>query len=101
MEEVLYWYNICAAFLSCISFLSNLRSLIYIVQTFDLKQCLYYILFLEAIVGMTAMLLSMILFSMATTSESHGQYFCSRLFVVSQLSSFMSSLCNFMISFVR
>ena len=101
MEDTLYFYNICAAFFSSIAFLSNLRSLIYIIQTFDIKQCLYFILFLEAIVGMIATLISFILFSIATSSESHGENFCSGLFVASQLSSFTSSLCNFMISFIR
>ena len=100
MEDVLSSYNICLAVFSSIAFLSNLRSLIYIYQTFDVKQCLYYILFLEAIVAMVATFISVIVFSIATTSDSHGEFFCSGLFVASQLSSFTSSLCNFMISFI-
>ena len=99
--ETLVIYNIVNAIFSCIAFLSNLGSLIYIIKSFDIKQSFFYILCLDAVVVMTSAFISLIMFSIAISGETLGEMSCSFLFVGSQITVLTSPMCNFMVSFIR
>ena len=99
--ETLIIYNIINTIFSCIAFLSNLGSLIYIIKSFDIKQSFFYILCLDAIVVMTSAFISLIMFAIAISGETLDEISCSFLFMGSQITVFTSPMCNFMVSYIR
>ena len=75
------YYNIFCAIFSTIAFLSNLASFTYIHKSFDTKQCLYFILSLDAMVVMVATFMAAIMFSIVSNaSQQPNAWFCSILF---------------------
>ena len=99
--ETLIIYNIINTIFSCIAFLSNLGSLIYIIKSFDIKQSFFYILCLDAILVMISAFVSLIMFSIAISGKTLDEISCSFLFMGSQITVFTSPMCNFMVSYMR
>ena len=96
------YYNIFCAIFSAIAFLSNLASFTYIHKSFDTKQCLYFILSLDAMVVMVATFMAAIMFSIVlNASQQSNAWFCSILFFASQITALTNQMCNFMISYIR
>ena len=102
MEDTSFYYNICCAVFSSIAFLTNLASFTYIKKSFDTSKCLYFILSIDALVVVVVSLLSLVMFSIATTVKTDSDaWFCSTLFLSSQITAITSPMCNFMISYIR
>ena len=100
--ETFLWYNICVSIFSTIAFLSNLGSLIYIKKTFDTRQSLYHILIMDTKVVMISAMISLVMFSIAVTSQdSFNKFSCSGLLLGSAITVVTSPLCNFMVSYIR
>ena len=99
--ETLIIYNIINTIFSCIAFLSNLGSLIYIIKSFDIKQSFFYILCLDAILVMISAFVSLIMFSIAISGKTLDEISCSFLFMGSQITVLTSPMCNFMVSYIR
>ena len=99
--ETLIIYNIINTIFSCIAFLSNLGSLIYIIKSFDTKQSFFHILWMDAIVVMGSSMTSFIMSVVALSGQKLEEFSCSCLFLGAQITVLTCPMCFLMISVIR
>ena len=94
-------YNIVLFIFSILACASNVVSLIYIRNTFDIKQCLHYILCLDAIIVIVSTLTTIIMFTIFFITLNFDSLTCFIFFDGTCITLLTGPFCNLMISFIR